>query len=138
MSKYCSIYLRQLSSCSSTSCSEPLSPTLTLLTALKIQYCGKACQKSDWEAHKIHCKSYLGKESWQPSWIRKNQPAPSIGGDASTGMYGGKHFLWGNSPAMDVLQLQRNEGINFTGSLNLLFAGLCPFILSKFSSAGIS
>jgi len=32
-------------------------------------------------------------------------------------------FLWGNVPALDVLQLSKNEGPNYDQDLHLLFAG---------------
>jgi hypothetical protein len=41
--------------------------------------------------------------------------------------FGGKKFLWGNIPALDVLQLGSNEGDDYGGQLRLLFAGACGF-----------
>lgn len=37
--------------------------------------------------------------------------------------FGGKKYLWGNVPAIDILQLDRNEGSECTADLHLLFAG---------------
>lgn len=37
--------------------------------------------------------------------------------------YGGKKYLWGNMPAIDILQLDTNEGLGYTADLHLLFAG---------------
>lgn len=37
--------------------------------------------------------------------------------------FGGKKYLWGNIPALDVLQLGLNEGFNYGRPLSLLFAG---------------
>lgn len=34
-----------------------------------------------------------------------------------------KKYIWGNIPAYDVLQLERNEGEGYRGALDLLFAG---------------
>lgn len=42
--------------------------------------------------------------------------------------FGGKKFLWGNIPALDVLQLGLNEGDDYEGQLSLLFAGACGLI----------
>lgn len=39
--------------------------------------------------------------------------------------FGGKKFLWGNMPAIDVLQLASNEGVVYKAPLRLLFAGMC-------------
>lgn len=35
-------------------------------------------------------------------------------------------YLWGNMPALDVLNLEQNEGSNFSGTLKVLFAGNPP------------
>ena len=35
-----------------------------------------------------------------------------------------KKHIWGNMPAYDVLQLKGNEGEEYRGALDLLFAGL--------------
>jgi len=37
--------------------------------------------------------------------------------------FGGKKYLWGNVPALDILQLGCNEGDEYAGHLRLLFAG---------------
>ncbi|KAI6349206.1 hypothetical protein MCOR25_010692 [Pyricularia grisea] len=36
--------------------------------------------------------------------------------------FGGKKYLWGNTPAFDVLNLESNEGVDYNEQLNLLFA----------------
>nr|OQO25304.1 hypothetical protein B0A51_13954 [Rachicladosporium sp. CCFEE 5018] len=36
--------------------------------------------------------------------------------------FGGKKYLWGNVPAIDVVQLEKNEGAHYEGNLRLLFA----------------
>lgn len=42
--------------------------------------------------------------------------------------FGTTKYLWGNMPAIDVLQLKANEGLDekSSGDLNLLFAGKFP------------
>ena len=37
--------------------------------------------------------------------------------------HGRNKYLWGNVPALDIIKLQQNEGVNFAGDLRLLFAG---------------
>ncbi|KAK7987452.1 hypothetical protein PG989_007767 [Apiospora arundinis] len=71
--------------------------------------------------HKTDCKSPLGKASWQPAWVADNrQPAFIRGGRDEH--FGANKYLWGNVPALDVLQLESNEGKEYEGELNLLFA----------------
>ncbi|KAJ1324714.1 DUF4470 domain-containing protein [Microdochium nivale] len=86
-----------------------------------VAYCGPACQKAHWAEHKIDCRSPLGKAAWQPQWVLQNrQPAfigPGIGNP-----FGGKKYLWGNMPAIDILKLADNEGVSYKESLSLLFA----------------
>ena len=37
--------------------------------------------------------------------------------------YGGGKYLWGNVPALDILNLREHEGIGTSRDLRLLFAG---------------
>ena len=37
--------------------------------------------------------------------------------------FGGKKYLWGNMPAVDMLGLTNNEGGEYVEDLHLLFAG---------------
>jgi len=41
--------------------------------------------------------------------------------------YGGHLYLWGNVPAIDVLRLPENEGLDYNDRIELLFAGKCHF-----------
>ncbi|KAF5234485.1 hypothetical protein FAUST_7573 [Fusarium austroamericanum] len=86
-----------------------------------VVYCGPECQKAHWPIHKLDCKSPLSKETWTPNWILTNR-IPAFFGNMPTITFGGKKYLWGNVPALDVLQLGSNEGDNYQGQLNLLFA----------------
>lgn len=46
----------------------------------------------------------------------------SFGGQNSTSPLS-QQYLWGNTPAVDVVRLDKNEGVDFNGPLSLLFAG---------------
>lgn len=60
-------------------------------------------------------------KSWKPQWeVERRRPA-FIGGSPSS-PFGGKKFLWGNVPAIDVLRLSSNEGEDHQEDLRLLFA----------------
>jgi hypothetical protein len=111
--------------------------SMSLLTKFCLQYCGAACQKSHWPVHKPDCKSYLGKKEWQPDWALENRKPAFVGSDSAVMDFGGKKFLWGNMPAIDVLQLASNESVNYREPLRLLFAGMCSSLnyMSIYSSS---
>ncbi|KAF2623920.1 hypothetical protein BU25DRAFT_349343 [Macroventuria anomochaeta] len=74
-----------------------------------VQYCSKQCQLSDWKHHKISCKSAFMKDSWEPTWFRKGRQPAFIGG-APLVPFGAQKYLWGNMPALDILNSKNNEG----------------------------
>lgn len=50
--------------------------------------------------------------------------------------FGRSKFLWGNVPALDIINLEANEGKAYNKHMNLLFAGkhwyssaVCPAVL---------
>ncbi|KND87546.1 hypothetical protein TOPH_07817 [Tolypocladium ophioglossoides CBS 100239] len=93
------------------------------------EYCGTACQKAHWPEHKARCKSDMTKRNWSPAWDREGRDPPWETGTAATNwqnVFGGSKYLWGNTPAMDVLRLDQNEGLEYRGDLSLLFAGRSP------------
>lgn len=101
-----------------------------------VQYCGKECQLAHWKVHKADCRSPFIKRSWRPQWdVEKRRPA-FIGAsdDGAPGgvsmkewvtmvQHGRKKYLWGNVPAIDMVQSSKNEGKEFPEQFNLLFAG---------------
>ena len=64
------------------------------------------------------------RDTWQPSWAAENRAPAFMGGPPVTQFGKKKKYLWGNVPALDVLKLEQNEGLEFQGDLNLLFAGM--------------
>ena len=105
----------------------PLSVCSPLTDMSVGQYCSKDCQQAHWSVHKCDCKSSLIKASWRPAWDVENRQPAFIGGDegpfVKNASHGRQKYLWGNVPALDLIKLQQNEGINFAGDLRLLFAG---------------
>jgi len=90
------------------------------------QYCGAICQKNHWSEHKKTCKSSLRKTNWRPLWDLNGREPAWASGTASRNWhntYGNNKCLWGNVPAIDVLQLKQNEGHHYHQCLALLFAG---------------
>ncbi|OBT97521.1 hypothetical protein VE01_04562 [Pseudogymnoascus verrucosus] len=88
------------------------------------KYCTVECQKSHWLEHKKCCKSPMSKDKWSPAYFREGRtPAWEIGEAASKfhNRFGGEKYLWGKTHAMDVLNLEQNEGLNYADDIALLF-----------------
>ncbi|ROW01851.1 hypothetical protein VMCG_05583 [Cytospora schulzeri] len=86
-------------------------------------YCSKECQVSHWPVHKKDCKSELLKSSWRPSWERERRSPAFLGNNLPPFMpFGRSKFLWGNVPALDIINLPANEGVAYDKPMNLLFA----------------
>lgn len=64
------------------------------------------------------------KGCWDPDWYRNDRQPAFVGEGPPLAMFGNKKYLWGNMPALDVLQLQNNENETCEKShdFNLLFA----------------
>ena len=63
--------------------------------------------------------------STRPDWFTEScNPSPNNPVDLVTGRQGfeAEHFLWGDTPAIGVLELAENDGQRFHELLSLLFA----------------
>ncbi|KFY92810.1 hypothetical protein V500_04013 [Pseudogymnoascus sp. VKM F-4518 (FW-2643)] len=90
-----------------------------------VVYCSADCQKAHWLEHKKYCKSPMGKDKWRPAWhCERRQPAWETDAAASNphNPFRSGKYLWGNTPALDVLQLEQNEGLDYADDIALLFA----------------
>jgi len=95
------------------------------------QYRGQECQLSHWRIHKHDCTSRLRKDSWKPGWELAGREPVCMGSDEEVIMgpafvpdtYGIPKYLWGNVPAIDMLNLTQNEGLDYSKDLRLLSAG---------------
>ncbi|KAL4969948.1 uncharacterized protein BDV14DRAFT_195486 [Aspergillus stella-maris] len=87
---------------------------------LLVPYCGTACQKADWPQHKKYCRSPMNQQTWKPRWVREVRIPTFVTGSSVT--LPKTKSLWGDTPAIDVLQLGRNEGRGYTKDLRLVFA----------------
>ena len=107
---------------------------LPLLCLIDVQYCSKDCQQDHWSVHKSDCKSPLMKDTWRPCWaVEARQPSfitnKKEGPLIDSISHGRKKYLWGNVQAIDLLNLQRNEGVDYAEDLRLLFAGDHLFVV---------
>ncbi|KAF9224203.1 hypothetical protein BS17DRAFT_780637 [Gyrodon lividus] len=93
-----------------------------------VSYCSQECQKKHWKIHKRDCKAQIRSDEWQPAWIVERR-APKFVDDSSgpsNAVQGGHHRLdygvplWGNVPAMDIVNLQNNE-VELSRDLSLAF-----------------
>ncbi|KIM76000.1 hypothetical protein PILCRDRAFT_78276 [Piloderma croceum F 1598] len=86
-----------------------------------VSYCSKACQRIHWRVHKQDCQDPICSSDWLPAWANEGRP-PSFmqkeeGEDWLKSANKEKEFalglhLWGNVPAVDTLNLSKNEGSN--------------------------
>lgn len=85
-----------------------------------VSYCSNECQSSHWKRHKQDCKMYLRSNAWKPSWSTEGR-APAFDdtnarhGDEGTttltpSALNDDSALWGNVPAIDIINLNDNEG----------------------------
>ncbi|KAE9365085.1 hypothetical protein N431DRAFT_473171 [Stipitochalara longipes BDJ] len=103
-----------------TPCSNPASKTCS--RCYLVQYCNKECQRSHWPSHKIDCKSPFLKESWKPAWDVEDRPPTFMESANETTFspgvpHGVKKYLWGNVPALDILNPKDNEEVDVPSPL---------------------
>lgn len=92
-----------------------------------VAYCSKECSVAHWSTHKRDCNDTLRSPAWSPAWVREARLPDFIdsgehaSGWASQTPFGLGQHLWGNVPAMDVLNLQNNEGIKTHQDVSVAF-----------------
>lgn len=94
------------------------------------KYCSQVCQHQHWPIHKDDCTSPLNKSTWRPQYDTKGRRPAFMDGSrtldiALKAIHGIQKYLWGNVPAIDILNYPKNEGVNMPQELHLLFAGKC-------------
>ncbi|KDQ51326.1 hypothetical protein JAAARDRAFT_185086 [Jaapia argillacea MUCL 33604] len=98
-----------------------------------VSYCSKTCQQKHWPVHKRDCKDKIRSDDWKPAWVIEGRsPSFMTSGEDSLSAFNrvkeeefavGLH-LWGGVPAVDVINLSRNENdINKNFSLAFVASG---------------
>ena len=73
-----------------------------------MKYCSRECQKAHWTSHKPYCKHKYNDFNWQVSFESFVDTTPKKS-SVQTG-----EWLWGNQPAMDILNWSNCEGSSQT------------------------
>ena len=84
-------------------------------------YCDKECQKKSWPTHKAYCQQ-VTKETSELAHRMKF----SFDEKVSMNEHGVGKFLyyWGNTPAVDLINLPLNEGCDYSKPLSVLACGV--------------
>ncbi|KAK9419169.1 putative MYND-type zinc finger protein samB [Seiridium unicorne] len=125
-----------------------------------ILYCNRGCQKAHWPKHKHDCQSPLNSKTWvprfeaekrAPAWAPESvlvphelregikiKRAPNLNQQPTQGrgLMGlafnlTTNWFYNDMPAIDILCLAKNEGVQRTEPLNLLFAELTYITLAS-------
>lgn len=80
-----------------------------------VAYCSKDCQRKHWRTHKRDCKDPVRASDWKPAWVREMREPSFVSGQESSNWLSRLKpialgmTLWGNVPAMDIINLAHNE-----------------------------
>ncbi|KAF2032760.1 hypothetical protein EK21DRAFT_86777 [Setomelanomma holmii] len=79
-----------------------------------VQYCSKECKAAHWRTHKIEtCKHPMNNPDWKPEWFTDRRAPPltqAAPGSDYLGLPPDTKHIWGNMPAIDILQVEKNDG----------------------------
>lgn len=94
-----------------------------------MQYCSDSCMRSHKDAHKNDCENDITKSDWIPNWFAEDRTPEFIKEGTIvhplTRRMSREACSWGNSPAMDVLDLNYNEGEESNRDLKALTGKAC-------------
>ena len=89
-------------------------------SCLQAWYCDKECQKKSWPTHKAYCQQVTKKTYELSDKLKKHF------GFKEWAHQQGMSFLyyWGNTPAVDLINLPLNEGCDYSKPLSVLACGV--------------
>lgn len=87
------------------------------------QYCSRECQKEHWSAHKLDCQNPYADSKWSPRWVLQQRSPAFITSQGGLALFGTCKYLWGNVPALDIINIDENEGTAYDKDIGLCFAG---------------
>ncbi|CCL98308.1 uncharacterized protein FIBRA_00302 [Fibroporia radiculosa] len=98
-------------------CSKASFASLYTLCSEVSEHSVQECQKKHWPTHRADCKNPIREADWKPKWVvEKRRPEFITSGGGmqsvyydSTGSILQNMNLWGNIPAIDILNLHHNE-----------------------------
>lgn len=77
----------------------------------------------NWSCHKKSCKSDLMKRNYIPGWIKQDRVPSWVSDNGLSSDFGTNQYLWGNMPAIDILNMKNIESVcDIRRDVNLLFA----------------
>lgn len=77
----------------------------------------------NWPHHRKICKSDLMQSKYVPDWIKQGRLPSFVSDSQISSNFGANQYLWGNMPAVDILNMKENEGVDYIHSdIKLLFA----------------
>ena len=83
-------------------------------------YCGKECQTNSWPTHKADCQAISAKTEELSRQLKILYDVKrSISGSGLETVY-----YWGNMPAVDLINLPLNEGVQYNKPLSILVCGV--------------
>ncbi|KAI8654751.1 DUF4470 domain-containing protein [Fusarium keratoplasticum] len=86
-----------------------------------VAYCDPFCRFQDRTHHAQYCTLPFLDSTWVPSWSVEGRQ-PTFGREGYVAPFATHKTIWGDVPALDILKLDQNEGVQYHKDLALLFA----------------
>ena len=90
--------------------------------------CDKECQKKSWPTHKAHCQQVTKKTSELAHQMKSTFDVKELMNVHGEGIH---LYYWGNTPAVDLINLPLNEGCDYSN------VNLCLFSLVALETQGM-